>query len=94
MAQIIDFLAKKAELEKKKLKEKKQPLQQAASSALVQKEEVKTEAIAEVAKPKEDDFNFEDIVKHNASLKDKLSTERLKYNESVKRSYKLKPKDK
>ena len=64
MAKVIDFAAKKRELEKKKLK----------------KEELEL---------KDQETNFEEIMKRNADNKERVRKERNQANESVKRSYRI-----
>lgn len=97
MAQIIDFVAKKKELENRKkgihkinsksetsasnINNKEPPIQKASS-----------EHGQEMSEEEKSSYDFDRIMRDNAVRRDNMSQKRLKDNESVKRSYRLKSK--
>jgi hypothetical protein len=98
MAQVIDFAAKKKELERKKKASNKANSKETNSSkeqqSLTQKVASETsEAEVEAADTQEkSSYDFDKIMRENASRRDQMNQKRSKDNESVKRSYRLKGK--
>lgn len=96
MAQIIDFVAKKKELENRKKGLYKANSKASADASMkessMQKAASESESSQETKDDEKSSYDFDKIMKDNAVRRDNMNQKRFKDNESVKRSYRLKSK--